>query len=182
MASEYPIQDDDSEADAAIKVIEDSGDREKAMEMKLARSERKVQRLEVRATVAEAVGYKTELATEFPYADADSITGKTKAEMRSSAERIHQAVEKAIAKNGLTPSAAAKNAEDPRKADWGAPPPVATEEVTGEMPMDLSEVRRKVQDGTLSRADLLADIKKNGVRELTRPTLAGAAIKVRRTE
>lgn len=182
MASEYPIQDDDSEADAAIKVIEDSGDREKALEMKLARAERKAQRLEVRATVAEAVGYKAELATEFPYADADSITGKTKAEMRASAERIHQAVEKAIAKNGLTPAAAAKNAEDPRKADWGAPPPVATEAVTSDLPMDLSEVRRKIVDGSMSRADLLKDMKTNGVREITRPTLAGAAIRARRTE
>jgi hypothetical protein len=140
--------------------------------------------------------YRDELLKEFEYADPDLITGKSKQEMRSTAERAHNVVLKVIEKKGLkavqtTETPAEKEARleaettAKRKGEWGAAPPVATEAVSGEAPMDYAELRqaaltgRDAQGRPMDRAAVLADIKNNGAARITRPTIASAALRGR---
>lgn len=179
---------DDTEA--AANALTAAGDAEGALRLKLARAEKALAReREARKTI-ELSTYRTELSTEFEYADADSITGKSKAEMRSNAERQHNTVLKMIEKKGLkaapkTVEETAAEATAKQRADWGAAPPVATEAVSGEAPMDWAELQRASLTGKdaagrpMDRAAVLADIKNNGPRRVTRPTIASAAIRGR---
>lgn len=186
--TEIEIDEDGTATEDAAKAFEADGNREKALELRLQKAERALARERGKSQKVALDAYKTTLATEYEYADPDLITGKNREEMKASAERAHNAVAKVIEAKGLkaapAPTPEAAKAAN-RTGDWGAPPAAATEVITGETPLDWSELQNaaylgKTPDGKpMSRAQVLSDMRKNGTRTITRPTIAGVAMKNR---
>jgi hypothetical protein len=169
--------------ESAAASLSAAGDEIGALKLRLDAAEKRAKRSETRLRERDLGDYKGELVKEFEYADPELISGATKQAMRASAERIHRAVAAAIEKRGLKPAASTeppktKTAEE-KAADWGAPPPMAKEAVSGESPRDWVEVQRDAANGTMDFEAARAEILKSGARRIVRPTIAGSAIKVR---
>lgn len=172
-------EEGDEETEAAAKALTEAGDEAGALRLKLDRAQRALKRERDARKSNELSAFKGTLATEFPYADPDLIVGRTEAEMRASAERLQQSVARVIEKNGLKPApkteaeteaaAAAKG-----RSEWGAPPPVATEAVTGEAPMDYSDMIARNREGKLSREEILRDLRENGAVRVSRQQSSAA--------
>jgi hypothetical protein len=136
--------------------------------------------------------YKGELATEYPYAPEEFITGQTRQEMKRSAERLHKAneviynklLEKAKADAGqpatatttaaatTTPSTDRRGAvADTRSREWGAPPASGetVTEVAGPSRDELRQRAREANAGNSNKKEILAEIRKNGPYQLESP-------------
>lgn len=159
----------------AAQALRDGGDELAALKLELKAAQDRLARSESARRATELSTYRTELSSEFEYADPTLITGKTKKEMRASAERLHKAVEAVIEKKGLRAGGEdGGERKRPTASDFGAPPPVAKEVITADVPMEFAELSEKARTGELTRAQVLKDIKNNGPREINRPTIRGA--------
>jgi hypothetical protein len=125
--------------------------------------------------------YMNGLKEQFPYAFAADgkalFSGATKAELRRSAEAIHQhtaAIVGAVPKPDAKPAAAPA---DDRAAEWGSPPASAAE-VVRETPDRTWESLRDTAKhapatkGEQTKADVMADLKAHGARQMSRPRMA----------
>jgi hypothetical protein len=131
--------------------------------------------------------YKGELASEFPYAPEEFITGQTRQEMKRSAERLHKANEALLAKlvekakettppateTTATPSTARGAAtSDERARQWGAPPAQSSETVTEVAAVPWAEVKQRAREanaGNNNKREILAEIRRNGPQQLESP-------------
>ncbi len=124
--------------------------------------------------------YMKGLAEQFPYAfDEDGkplFSGTTKAEMKRSAERLHNRTAAIVGATKKTETPAAETPPKDRSAEaaaWGAPP-ASSEEVIRETPdatwAELSSraVHSPAIQGDATKREIIADIKKNGPRQITR--------------
>lgn len=167
------LEEQDPAEEAALKRLEDQGDELGAERLRRERAERALARERGARQRIEAGTYREALVKEFDLPDGDLITGKTKPEMRASAERMAKMIAAAIEKKGLT--APATSAErKPGAEDFGSAPAVATEAVTGDVPMEFPELVRKARSGEMSRRQIIDDLRQHGGRPIVRKTIAGA--------
>jgi hypothetical protein len=172
--TETPTEEQDPAEEAALKRLEEQGDELGAMKLRMERSERALARERGARQRIEAGTYKDALVKEFDLPDGDLISGKTKPEMRASAEKMAKLIAAAIEKKGLT--AAATSAErKPGAEDFGSPPPVSSEAVSGDVPMEFTALTKHAQNGTMTRRQIIDDLRQHGGRPIIRKTIAGAA-------
>ena len=177
--TEGPIEEQDPAEEAALKRLEDQGDELGAEKLRRERAERALARERGKRVALENGTYRDALVKEFDLPDGDIITGKTKAEMRASAERMAKMIDSAIEKKGLT--AAATSAErKPGAEDFGRAPAVATEAVTGDVPMTFPELIDGAKSGKMSRKEVIEIMKNSGGgRPITGRQTIGGALRAR---
>ena len=195
------IEASSPENDPAIQALRQT-DPESAYKLEIAALRAQNVKLIGRQRAAVVNTYRDQLlAQEFPLAPAEAVTGSTKAEVRRNAERAHNGTLAVLKNLGLTPEqiaatiatrngtaagapaatapaggrATATPPADPRQAQWGAPPPPASEAVAGEQLPDWEDMKRDGLSGKTDRASILADLRKNGARRVEQPTFAMAA-------
>jgi hypothetical protein len=175
-----PIEQDEETA-AAEKVLTEAGDEAGVWKMRAERAQRALKKeRETRRTIElQSVRERILKDPAYEYADPDLVSGKSEDELRASALRAHSAVARVIAARGLT---AAPKTEEQTEAerlaklstDFGKPPPVATEAVTGEAPMDYSDMIARNRDGKMSREEILRDLRENGAVRIARKQSSAA--------
>lgn len=176
--------------EVAAKALHDGGDEVGALKLQLEHEKRARLRAEAKVRERDLESYKAEIigeGKEFEYADPSLVTGSSKQAIRASAEKLHRSVAAVIEKRGLKPSGAAPPPGTPpaekslaeKKADWGPPPP-ASKEASSESPKPWADIQRGAADGSMSREQVMDEVfGKSGVPRISRPSIRGAAIRVR---
>lgn len=133
-----------------------------------------------RQAARDMADYRTKLGSEFPLADPDLISGTTKRELRASAEKLHRFAERVLAAGKAPAAPAAEAAAAPaaaRAESWGTPPASATETVTKAPVVPWEDLKSKSANvlKPQGKAEILAEIKRNGPMASNRESMASIA-------
>jgi hypothetical protein len=172
-----------STPDPAIEALRKT-DPDEANAQEIARLRQINARLIAQRRSANLKDAKVAILSEFPLAPEHLVVGTTKAEMRKSAEAVHNAVAAAVAKataqqqNGNTPPAggeAGKTATvSAERKEWGAPPASASETVsaTPQVDHEWNDLKAKAMEASTpaEKRSVIRDIRDKGVRMIPQTT------------